>query len=104
MNEHITIGDVAPRALYVADGSQADFTFPFPIFAPADLEVRLFDAAGREAVTLARGAMATRTGVVRIDWDGRRADGSRAAPGVYFVRAVAPSAAFQLTRRLVVLQ
>ena len=33
MAEHITIGDVAPRVQYVADGVLADFTFPFPIFA-----------------------------------------------------------------------
>jgi hypothetical protein len=41
MAEHITIGDVAPRVQYVADGSLADFTFPFPIFDEADLEIRL---------------------------------------------------------------
>lgn len=41
MPEHITIGEVAPHALYVADGVQTAFTFPFPIFAAADLEVRL---------------------------------------------------------------
>ena len=38
MAEHIRIGDVAPRVHYVADGAQAAFTFPFPIFTPADLE------------------------------------------------------------------
>ena len=38
MAEHITIGDVAPRVHYFADGAQAAFTFPFPIFTPADLE------------------------------------------------------------------
>jgi hypothetical protein len=41
MAEHITIGDVAPRVQYVADGSLAAFTFPFPIFEEADLEIRL---------------------------------------------------------------
>ncbi len=41
MPEHITIGDVAPHALYVADGVQSAFTYPFPIFAAADLEVRV---------------------------------------------------------------
>ena len=41
MAEHITIGDVAPRVQYVADGAQAAFTYPFPIFDDADLEVRL---------------------------------------------------------------
>jgi hypothetical protein len=41
MPEHITIGDVAPRVQYVADGAQSAFTYPFPIFAPGDLELRL---------------------------------------------------------------
>ena len=41
MAEHIRIGDVAPRVHYVADGVQAAFTYPFPIFAEADIEVRL---------------------------------------------------------------
>ncbi|MBX6744773.1 MAG: hydrolase [Acetobacteraceae bacterium] len=49
MVEHIRIGDVAPRVHYVADGTQTSFTFPFPIFAESDLEVRidgLVQAAG----------------------------------------------------------
>ena len=41
MVEHIRIGDVAPRVHYVADGVQTGFTYPFPIFAEGDLEVRL---------------------------------------------------------------
>ncbi|WP_431271700.1 phage tail fiber protein [Dankookia sp. P2] len=41
MDEHIRIGDIAPRVQYLADGTQASFTYPFPIFAAADLEVRL---------------------------------------------------------------
>lgn len=41
MAEHITIGDVAPRVQYVADGVLTEFTYPFPIFEKADLEIRL---------------------------------------------------------------
>ncbi|MBC7432013.1 MAG: hydrolase [Rubritepida sp.] len=41
MAEHIRIGDVAPRVQYATDGVQAAFTYPFPIFAVGDLEVRL---------------------------------------------------------------
>lgn len=44
MAEHIVIGDIAPRVQYVASGAQTAFTYPFPIFRPADLEVFL-DAA-----------------------------------------------------------
>ncbi len=39
MADHITIGDVSPRIQYTGDGSQTAFTYPFPIFADADIEV-----------------------------------------------------------------
>ncbi len=41
MADHIRIGDVAPRVQYATNGTQTAFTYPFPIFATADLEVRL---------------------------------------------------------------
>ncbi|WP_426959268.1 phage tail fiber protein [Muricoccus radiodurans] len=41
MAEHIRIGDVAPRVHYVADGVQTAFTYPFPVFEPEDLELRI---------------------------------------------------------------
>ena len=52
MAEHITIGDVAPRVQYVADGVLADFTYPFPIFEEADLEIRLDGAVLTGGVTI----------------------------------------------------
>jgi len=39
MASHIKIGDVSPRIQYTADGVQAAFTYPFPIFENVDLEV-----------------------------------------------------------------
>lgn len=53
MAEHITIGDVAPRVQYVADGVLADFTYPFPIFEEADLDIRLDGAVLAGGVTIA---------------------------------------------------
>lgn len=44
MADHIQIGDITPRKRYVADGTQTLFTYPFPIFKTADLEVYLDDA------------------------------------------------------------
>ena len=41
MADHIQVGDVIPRAQYAANGSQTAFTFTFPIFTAADLEVWL---------------------------------------------------------------
>ena len=43
MADHIQIGDITPRKHYTADGTQTTFTFPFPIFKDADLEVYLDD-------------------------------------------------------------
>jgi len=39
MATHIQIGDISPRIQYTADGVQAAFTYPFPIFEIVDLEV-----------------------------------------------------------------
>jgi hypothetical protein len=39
MNDHIQISDVTPRIQYAADGSQTQFSYPFPIFVEDDLEV-----------------------------------------------------------------
>ncbi|MDO8608504.1 MAG: hypothetical protein Q7R40_18385 [Phaeospirillum sp.] len=41
MADHIQVGDATPRIQYVANGSQAAFTFLFPIFTIADMEVWL---------------------------------------------------------------
>lgn len=39
MADHIQIGDITPRIQYTGDGAQTAFTYPFPIFADADLDV-----------------------------------------------------------------
>jgi hypothetical protein len=44
VTDHIVIGDIRPRVQYTADGTQTAFTYPFPIFAPADLKVYLGEA------------------------------------------------------------
>lgn len=43
MEEHIKIGDISPRIQYTGDGLQAVFTYPFPIFADADIRVYVND-------------------------------------------------------------
>ena len=43
MNDHIQISDVTPRIQYAADGTQTQFSFPFPIFDEDDLEVYIGD-------------------------------------------------------------
>jgi hypothetical protein len=39
MADHIQIGDISPRIQFVGNGVQDTFTYPFPIFVDADLEV-----------------------------------------------------------------
>lgn len=41
MADHIQIGDISPRIQYTANGTQTQFTYPFPIFVTADIEVYL---------------------------------------------------------------
>lgn len=52
MADHIQIGDISPRKQYVADGVQTLFTFPFPIFKSADLEVFLDEALQKSGFTV----------------------------------------------------
>lgn len=66
MSEHIRIGDIAPRVHYVADGVQAAFTYPFPIFAPTDLRV-LRDGTPLASGFRVLGAGASEGGMVVFD-------------------------------------
>ena len=49
MADHIQINDVTPRIQYSANGTQTDFTYPFAVFADADLEV--YEDAARKTLT-----------------------------------------------------
>lgn len=60
------------------------FAFTVPSGAGADVDVSVFDLAGRRMATLARGRF--EPGAHVVPWDGRSADGSRARAGMYFVR------------------
>lgn len=63
MPDHIQIGDTSPRVQYTADGVQTAFTYPFPIFKAADLEV-YFGAAEQSAGFTIAGAGETAGGTV----------------------------------------
>jgi len=66
MPEHVKVPAVPPRIQYLADGVQAAFPFPFPIFATEDLRV-LLDAAPQETGFAVDGAGATAGGAVVFD-------------------------------------
>jgi hypothetical protein len=64
------------------DGSLLDLT----LARGRNVDVGVFDLAGRRVATLADGALSA--GVHTLAWDGRDGSGTRVRAGVYFVRAV----------------
>lgn len=85
---------LSPRVWPNPFQSTADVAFAIP--APGLLDVRVYDAAGRQVATLAAGWRPA--GPVFLRWDGRGADGRRAPAGVYVVRVAAGGRS--ATRRL----
>ena len=71
----------------------------FTLARAGDIELALYDPQGRRVRSLARGWHPAGPGAAF--WDGKRADGSQASNGVYFVRLRAPGETRVLTRRLV---
>lgn len=66
MAEHIRIGDITPRVHYAADGALTVFAYPFPIFEPEELEVRI-DGLPQSGGFAVRGAGASEGGTVVFD-------------------------------------
>jgi hypothetical protein len=60
-------------------------TFAVTLPKGGDLEVTVHDVSGRTVATLQHGSVTP--GAHSFRWDGVRGDGSRAADGIYFVRA-----------------
>jgi hypothetical protein len=70
----------------------AHFSLELP--SAGDADVAVYDLAGARVARLVHGPLPV--GRHAIAWDGLRSDGSRAAPGVYLVRARHPSGAATL--------
>jgi subtilisin family serine protease len=68
-----------------SDGARFSLELP----SAGDADVVVFDLTGARVAQLVRGPLAA--GRHAVAWDGLRSDGSRAAPGVYLVRARHPS-------------
>jgi hypothetical protein len=66
----------------------------------ADMDVAVFNLAGRRIANLARGQLVAESGIISITWDLQ----GRVASGVYFVRAAAPSVGFEAKQKVVVMQ
>jgi len=63
--------------------SRGNARLSFTLPTESDLSIRVYDVAGRGVATLLEGRRPAGNG--SIQWDGRRADGSRAAAGIYQV-------------------
>ena len=65
-SEHIKMPDIDPLVRMVADGVQAEFTYPFPIFASEDLKI-FFDGAQQMSGFTVNNAGSTSGGTVTFD-------------------------------------
>ncbi len=70
----------------------------FALATARPVALRIYDVAGRTVATLVRQGIA---GENVVQWDGRRADGAAAAPGIYFYALDGAPGAGRLTSRLV---
>jgi hypothetical protein len=94
----------APAASYLAQNFPNPFNpttrIAFGLAAPANVSLRIYDAAGRLVRVLAEGARPA--GNYSELWDGRDARGAAVASGIYFYRLTA--GAFSETRKMALLR
>lgn len=69
---------------------------------PADLRVEVFDVGGRRIGLVPAASAPAERGMVTVTWNGRIEGGSAASPGVYMLRAEAPSIGLHSARLIVV--
>jgi hypothetical protein len=69
---------------------------------PPDLELGLFDVLGRRVAVIPTDLAVGRDGVARLAWDANALRRGDVAPGVYFLRALAPSVGMRAECKLVV--
>jgi len=71
-------------------------------FPASDLDVSVYDVAGRHVTTLAHGQLASEAGLVQLDWDLNDAQGREIGCGVYVISASAPSVGFSAREKVIV--
>jgi len=69
---------------------------------PGDFQAAVYDIAGRRVAELKPAALDAESGRATLRWDTKDSAGRPIGPGVYFVRAAAPSLNFSQERRLVI--
>jgi len=73
----------------------------FDLAKGSTVQLKIYDITGREVATLVDGTMPS--GHHTVQWDGRAADGSETASGVYFYRLTSPGGAWE-TQKMVYLK
>ena len=92
----VSLGFAAPRP----NPARETVRFDLALARAGEVEVTVFDLAGRRVRTLAAGPRSA--GAVALAWDLADAGGARVAPGLYLVRARVPGA--EVTRRVAVVR
>jgi hypothetical protein len=89
---------VSGQAVHIA------FVLPSQISTapPTDLKVEVYDVGGRRVARVPTALAPAAHGLITMTWNGRIEGGNAASPGVYMMRAEAPSVGFQNLRRIVV--
>ncbi len=76
--------------------ARAAVTIPFRLAAPTQVQLSIYDVAGRLVARLADRAF--EPGAHTLEWNGTRATGGRAAAGVYFYELATPG--WRVARRV----
>jgi hypothetical protein len=95
----VVLPNVTAMSLAAPNPFQGSTSLGFDLAQPSRVELAIFSVDGRLVRTLVDGIR--EAGEYRPAWDGRDTHGSRAAPGVYYVRLLAGPKRF--TRQVVLL-
>jgi pimeloyl-ACP methyl ester carboxylesterase len=93
-------GEIRPRLEVFPNPFSMETTLKFTLAARVQVELGIFDVAGRQVRILRSGELDA--GTHTATWDGRNASGTRVASGVYFARMRA--GAGERTERLIVVR
>jgi hypothetical protein len=71
---------------------------------PPDLDLGLFDVLGRRVATLATGSAKREGDAVHLEWDSGAVRTGNIVPGIYFLRASAPSVGLRIEGKVAIMR
>ena len=90
---------VWPSPVRGGESMKLAFNLAGRVTAPADLDISVYDIAGRRVTRMPEGTFAN--GMVTTEWNGRDDQQRAVSAGIYFVRVTSPSAGISRERRIV---